>query len=190
MAREASKDSAPFVVVETTIGKFIVELYWDHAARTAKNFAELSRRGYYNSTIIHRIVRVAPPHPPQTHTSEFCDSRGRPNRYRPWRRVHLRSHLHRRDPPGPQAHRRRHFVHGQRRPQHKLLSVLCHPGPDAMAGWCNPLSSSPPHLPKGSTPSSGASRAGWASSKSSAASAPTARIGRLRTSRSRPRTRL
>jgi len=35
----------------------IIELYWDHAPNTCKNFAELARRGYYNSTKFHRVVK-------------------------------------------------------------------------------------------------------------------------------------
>ena len=38
------------------MGKMAVELYWDHAPKTCKNFAELARRGYYNGTIFHRII--------------------------------------------------------------------------------------------------------------------------------------
>lgn len=38
------------------MGKISLELYWDHAPRTCKNFCELSRRGYYNGTIFHRII--------------------------------------------------------------------------------------------------------------------------------------
>lgn len=34
----------------------MVELYWKHAPNTCRNFAELSRRGYYNNTIFHRII--------------------------------------------------------------------------------------------------------------------------------------
>jgi peptidyl-prolyl cis-trans isomerase-like 1 len=39
------------------MGKIVVELYWDHAPNTCRNFAELSRRGYYNSTKFHRVVK-------------------------------------------------------------------------------------------------------------------------------------
>ncbi|VDO23562.1 unnamed protein product, partial [Brugia timori] len=38
------------------MGMICIELYWDHAPRTCKNFAELARRGYYNGTIFHRII--------------------------------------------------------------------------------------------------------------------------------------
>ncbi|XP_004348096.1 peptidylprolyl isomerase [Capsaspora owczarzaki ATCC 30864] len=45
------------VVLETSMGAVIVELYWDHAPNTCRNFAELARRGYYDGIKFHRIVR-------------------------------------------------------------------------------------------------------------------------------------
>lgn len=39
------------------MGNFTIELYWKHAPHTCRNFAELSKRGYYNNTIFHRIIR-------------------------------------------------------------------------------------------------------------------------------------
>ncbi|NXR52862.1 PPIL1 protein, partial [Hippolais icterina] len=39
------------------MGQLVLELYWQHAPRTCKNFAELSRRGYYNGTKFHRIIK-------------------------------------------------------------------------------------------------------------------------------------
>ncbi|ETW86225.1 hypothetical protein HETIRDRAFT_311537 [Heterobasidion irregulare TC 32-1] len=44
------------VVLETSMGDIQLELYWDHAPRTCRNFAELTKRGYYNGTIFHRII--------------------------------------------------------------------------------------------------------------------------------------
>ncbi|KAG5221021.1 heme binding [Salix suchowensis] len=38
------------VTLETNMGKIVLELYWDHAPKTCKNFAELAKRGYYNGT--------------------------------------------------------------------------------------------------------------------------------------------
>lgn len=35
----------------------VVELYWNEAPNTCRNFAELARRGYYNSTKFHRLVK-------------------------------------------------------------------------------------------------------------------------------------
>merc|ERR1712182_136284 len=31
--------------------------YWNHAPRTCKNFLELSKKGYYDGTPFHRIIR-------------------------------------------------------------------------------------------------------------------------------------
>lgn len=39
------------------MGQITIELYWDHAPETCRNFAELCRRGYYNGTNFHRIIR-------------------------------------------------------------------------------------------------------------------------------------
>jgi len=39
------------------MGQIVIELYWDHAPDTCRNFAELCRRGYYNNTKFHRIIR-------------------------------------------------------------------------------------------------------------------------------------
>ena len=38
------------------MGTLVVELYWKHAPNTCRNFAELSRRGYYNGIKFHRII--------------------------------------------------------------------------------------------------------------------------------------
>ncbi|KAK0138653.1 Peptidyl-prolyl cis-trans isomerase-like 1 [Merluccius polli] len=45
------------VALETTMGTIVLELYWKHAPQTCKNFAELARRGYYNNTKFHRIIK-------------------------------------------------------------------------------------------------------------------------------------
>lgn len=39
------------------MGDITIELYWKHAPNTCRNFAELVRRGYYNNTVFHRIIR-------------------------------------------------------------------------------------------------------------------------------------
>ncbi|CAD7081271.1 unnamed protein product [Hermetia illucens] len=46
-----------FVTLESSMGEITCELYWKHAPNTCRNFAELIRRGYYNNTIFHRIIR-------------------------------------------------------------------------------------------------------------------------------------
>ncbi|KAK1238592.1 hypothetical protein MKX07_004168 [Trichoderma sp. CBMAI-0711] len=44
------------VVLETSMGNITLELYTKHAPKTTKNFSTLVQRGYYNSTIFHRII--------------------------------------------------------------------------------------------------------------------------------------
>ena len=45
------------VTLETAMGKFSVELYWQHAPKTCFNFFELSRVGYYDNSRFHRVIR-------------------------------------------------------------------------------------------------------------------------------------
>merc|ERR1712150_355188 len=37
-------------------GEIECELYWNHAPKTCRNFAELARRGYYDRVKFHRII--------------------------------------------------------------------------------------------------------------------------------------
>ena len=46
------------VLIETSVGAMVLELYWDHTPKTCKNFYELAKKGYYNGVIFHRIIRV------------------------------------------------------------------------------------------------------------------------------------
>ena len=46
-----------YVEMTTTMGTIILELYSDHAPRTVENFIGLTRQGYYNGVIFHRIVK-------------------------------------------------------------------------------------------------------------------------------------
>lgn len=39
------------------MGNIVIELYWKHAPNTCRNFAELTRRGYYNGIKFHRIIK-------------------------------------------------------------------------------------------------------------------------------------
>jgi len=48
---------APQVQIDTSMGSFTVELYYKHAPRTVKNFVGLSEKGYYDGTLLHRIIR-------------------------------------------------------------------------------------------------------------------------------------
>lgn len=44
------------ITFQTTQGSFSFELYWDHAPKTCENFWQLSKTGYYNDLIFHRII--------------------------------------------------------------------------------------------------------------------------------------
>lgn len=46
-----------FTMCYYSMGTVVLELYWKHAPKTCKNFAELARRGYYNNTKFHRIIK-------------------------------------------------------------------------------------------------------------------------------------
>lgn len=50
-------DQPASVTLETSQGSIVIELYWDHAPRTCRNFAELAKREYYNSCPFHRVIR-------------------------------------------------------------------------------------------------------------------------------------
>ncbi|CAM9319042.1 unnamed protein product [Chrysoparadoxa australica] len=48
---------ATHVKFDTTMGSFTIELYYQHAPRTCHNISELARRGYYNNTPFHRVIK-------------------------------------------------------------------------------------------------------------------------------------
>ncbi|CEF66308.1 Peptidyl-prolyl cis-trans isomerase-like 1 [Strongyloides ratti] len=56
VTKRSYSSQPPFVKIKTSSGDFVVELYWNHAPRTCKNFAELAGRDFYNGTIFHRII--------------------------------------------------------------------------------------------------------------------------------------
>lgn len=49
-------DEKPVVVIETTMGKLVVELWPDVAPKHCQNFVYLAERGFYDSLLIHRVV--------------------------------------------------------------------------------------------------------------------------------------
>ncbi len=52
----AQKSTNPHVVLETNQGSIELELYPDVAPKAVKNFIELSKKGYYNGLIFHRVI--------------------------------------------------------------------------------------------------------------------------------------
>ena len=55
-AAAATPPPIPEIQINTTMGSFTVELYPRHAPKTCHNFVELSKRGYYDNVIFHRII--------------------------------------------------------------------------------------------------------------------------------------
>jgi len=45
------------VLLETSMGPITLELYWDHAPKTCRNFYELAASRYYDGTIFHRVIK-------------------------------------------------------------------------------------------------------------------------------------
>jgi peptidyl-prolyl cis-trans isomerase-like 1 len=45
------------VQVSTSMGSFTVELYSRQAPKACQNFTELAKRGYYDGTVFHRIIK-------------------------------------------------------------------------------------------------------------------------------------
>jgi cyclophilin family peptidyl-prolyl cis-trans isomerase len=46
----------PVVVVDTSAGSIVIELYKDRAPVSVENFLQYAREGFYNGTIWHRVV--------------------------------------------------------------------------------------------------------------------------------------
>ncbi|SJX61585.1 probable Peptidyl-prolyl cis-trans isomerase [Sporisorium reilianum f. sp. reilianum] len=49
------KDSGA-VVLDTSMGRIVLELYWKHAPRTCANFYQLVKQGFYDGIIFHRVI--------------------------------------------------------------------------------------------------------------------------------------
>ncbi len=48
--------TAPQVLIETSEGSFVLELYPDKAPKTVENFLRYVNEGFYDNTIFHRII--------------------------------------------------------------------------------------------------------------------------------------
>jgi hypothetical protein len=51
-----SKAAHYFVLIETTKGKIVLELYPEEAPKTVENFVTLAKKGYYDGLLFHRVV--------------------------------------------------------------------------------------------------------------------------------------
>jgi peptidylprolyl isomerase len=57
LSQPAKASNNPQVVIETTQGEFILELFPDVAPKAVENFLTHVRSGYYNGIIFHRIIK-------------------------------------------------------------------------------------------------------------------------------------
>jgi len=52
-----SEETHKNVLVETSTGAIVLELYWNESPRTCNNFWQLSNQGRYDNCIFHRVIR-------------------------------------------------------------------------------------------------------------------------------------
>jgi len=51
-----ARPGAPRVVLETSLGRIVVELQPDKAPKTAANFEQYVKDGFYDGTVFHRVI--------------------------------------------------------------------------------------------------------------------------------------
>lgn len=54
--KEGKKRMRPVATIETEKGKIELELYPEEAPKTVENFITLTKKGYYNGLVFHRVV--------------------------------------------------------------------------------------------------------------------------------------
>ncbi len=52
----ASAEGRPVATFDTSMGTFRVELFSDLAPKTAQNFIDLAKKGFYDGVIFHRVI--------------------------------------------------------------------------------------------------------------------------------------
>lgn len=52
-----TETKSQIVTIETSLGNIEMELYADKAPKTVENFLELARRGFYDNTKFHRVIK-------------------------------------------------------------------------------------------------------------------------------------
>jgi peptidyl-prolyl cis-trans isomerase B (cyclophilin B) len=56
-AKPAKSDAAEVAVIKTTEGEMVVEFWPDVAPKTVENFKTLAKKGFYDGTAFHRIIK-------------------------------------------------------------------------------------------------------------------------------------
>ena len=57
MSQAPAPAKNPTAIIETTLGDITVEFWPDVAPNHVKNFVDLSKKGFYNGLIFHRVIR-------------------------------------------------------------------------------------------------------------------------------------
>ena len=52
-------DTDEVAVVQTTLGKIVIEFYDQDAPKTVANFKKLAKSGFYDGTTFHRVIRIS-----------------------------------------------------------------------------------------------------------------------------------
>ena len=55
-SRIAVAADRPKAVIETSMGRIVIELYQAQAPKTVENFITLAKKGFYNGIIFHRVI--------------------------------------------------------------------------------------------------------------------------------------
>jgi peptidyl-prolyl cis-trans isomerase A (cyclophilin A) len=53
---DSQAQTAPRVLVKTSMGEFTIELYPDKAPKTVENFLQYVKDGFYSGTVFHRVI--------------------------------------------------------------------------------------------------------------------------------------
>jgi cyclophilin family peptidyl-prolyl cis-trans isomerase len=54
--KQAKQPKRPVAAFETTMGNFKIELFYDLAPKTCRNFMDLAEKKYYDGIIFHRVI--------------------------------------------------------------------------------------------------------------------------------------
>ena len=56
MSAAQAQAARPKATIETSKGKIVIELYQDKAPKTVANFVKLTKQGFYNGILFHRVI--------------------------------------------------------------------------------------------------------------------------------------
>lgn len=54
---EAPKVGDTIAIIETNLGTIKIQLFVQETPKTCANFIALAKKGYYNGTVFHRVIR-------------------------------------------------------------------------------------------------------------------------------------